>query len=146
VEFQIPRYFEAIPDADDKIHEVKEAYLSEQFQDAIHLLRNTTLSQVTGSYEEMFNELVMHRLNGYPIVGVWSDTIVPAAQDFMRWAKEIATKSDIPKFLATHAGDIALMALGSVQPEIAVALRMGLDHLLPQRGPPKFSSDLLKTI
>lgn len=78
------------------------------------MLRNTTLNQVTGSYEEMFNELVMHRLNGYPIVGIWSDTIVPAAQDFMRWAKEIATKSDIPKFLAAHAGDIALMALGSV--------------------------------
>lgn len=51
-------------------------------------------------------------MTNYMVTGIWSDTIVPVANDFMNWSKKVVRESGIPEFLASSAGDVALTALG----------------------------------
>lgn len=71
--------------------------------------------------------MIYREMQLYPVVGIWSDTIVPTAKDFARWSKKIADKSGLSDFLATKAGDIALLALASVNPELAAVVKTGVN-------------------
>jgi len=126
LEFQLSRHFEFVPNREDNLMALMEEHLPLHFQDAIHLLRNTTEKQIFGGHEDILLDVLKAELQGMPVVGLWSETILPMAQDFMRWAKEIADKTGLSKFLADNAGDIALTALGTIQPELAMMLRAGL--------------------
>jgi len=93
------------------------------------MLRNIASSSLSGSDNDVVKDVIFQNLHSYPVRGVWSETIVPTLKDFMRWTKKVITQADIPKFLTQNAGDIALAALGTVQPEIAGLLTAGLQAM-----------------
>lgn len=114
VEFESKRYWEAPDSVALRQRESKEDFLPLQYQDAVHMLRNLSEQQLLGSQDDALQEHLYSQLHNYPIRGIWSSTIVPAAKDFAKWTKNVMSKTHIPQFLADNAGDIALVALSTV--------------------------------
>jgi len=87
------------------------------------MLRTVTEASLSQDPDSIRQELLREMLNNERMVGIWADTIVPRAKDFLRWGSNVINKSRIPELLTSSAGDIAIAGLATIQPEIALALK-----------------------
>jgi len=128
-ELNVIRHFEYLPTTTEKDSETGIAVIPIQYSNAVQMLRYVTETDIYGTYNDLFMEMLKQELVQMPVVGIWSNTIVPAFEDFKRWGKEVISSEGIADFLTSSAGDIAIAALGFFQPEIAAAIKLGVDAL-----------------
>lgn len=95
------------------------------------MLRTVSSAALSQDAEEMKLEILREMLYQQRVVGIWSDTIVPSARDFARWAGGLIKRADVPRLLTSSVGDIAIAGLATIQPEIGLVLK-GLQQVVKQ--------------
>lgn len=101
--------------------------LDAAYADPVQLLRSVTLGEVTQNEHDIRRDVIKSML-GQEIRGIWSETVVPTFKEFGSWLREKVKQADIPRILRESASDVALAALSTIQPELAVAMK-GVKYL-----------------